>query len=73
MTFAAFSVLLAFCLASKENYQSGMKSLVLNEQELRFAGSALQTVLGNNMNAYVSFDERKSKSATLNLNIKTYH
>lgn len=72
MTLAAFSVLFATCFANKGVNQNGM-NLVLNEQELRFAGNALRTVLGNNVNAYVRWIERKFVAATLNLNIKTYH
>jgi hypothetical protein len=56
MTFALLSLLIASCMGSREVIGTqSTKHLVLTEQELRFAGTALRTVLASNDNAYVSF------------------
>ena len=58
MTFLLLSLLStsASCLDSREVIRAqSTRHLVLTEQELLFAGSALRTVLASNANAYVSF------------------
>lgn len=61
ITFALLSfVIVAACTAINGNNQNA-RNLILSEQELRFAGNALRTVLGSNINSYVSQRERKKK------------
>lgn len=55
MTFVLLSLLLTSCVGSRELIGTPKSTnLVLTEQELRFAGTALRSVLASNVNAYVS-------------------
>ena len=51
---ATLTVIIQFCDGQKVLPNANTRNLVLNEQELRFAGIALRTVLSSNVNAYVS-------------------
>lgn len=42
------------CHCQNRNRPADTRTLLLSDQELRFAGYALQTVFGSNPNAYVS-------------------
>jgi hypothetical protein len=53
MTFLLLSLFAAFCVALNGN-GANTKNLILTEQELRFAGSALREVMATNVNSYVS-------------------
>lgn len=55
------------CFASKEIKS---RDLILNEQELRFAGNALHTVLALNANSYVSW--KRKRELDLWLTIETH-
>jgi hypothetical protein len=53
MNFLLLSLFVAFCVALNGNGPN-TRNLILTEQELRFAGSALREVLATNVNSYVS-------------------
>lgn len=55
--FVLLSFFLASCFAINGN---NARNLILTEQELRFAGSSLRTVLASNSNSYVSCREISS-------------
>lgn len=46
--------LVTACCCQNRNRGADARTLVLSDQELRFAGYALQTVFSSNPNAYVS-------------------
>lgn len=54
-----FVVFMAFSTDSiaggSRNQLQNARNIILNEQELKFAGTALRTVLSSNVNSYVSF------------------
>lgn len=58
ITFMLLSLFFAACVAlngkSADLKANTGKNLILSEQELKFAGSAIRTVLASNVNAYVS-------------------
>jgi hypothetical protein len=60
------------CSRSQGARDQSLRSLVLNEQELKFAGSALRTVLGSNVNSYVS-SSNKVCFAAANNECEIYH
>lgn len=53
ITFALLSLFVGLCIALNGNGPNA-RNLILTEQELRFAGNALRTVLASNVNSYVS-------------------
>lgn len=58
VTFALLSLFFVFCCALNGN-GANTRNLILNEKELRFAGSALREVLATNVNSYVSLKHFK--------------
>lgn len=54
MIFALLSFIVVSSSTTLNGNTQNAKNLILTEQELRFAGNALRTVLGSNVNSYVS-------------------